>query len=580
MNKPIPFAIYSRKSRFTGKGESIGNQVEMCRDYIRLRYSAEEAETALVYEDEGFSGGNLNRPGFKRMMADAKAKKFDAIVIYRLDRISRSISDFSTLIAELADRKIDFICIKEQFDTSSSMGRAMMYISSVFSQLERETIAERIRDNMQELAKTGRWLGGVAPTGYTSESVASITVDGKQRRSCKLHVLPEEAQLVRTVYDVYTETDSLTGTEAELLRRELVTKTGKSFTRFSIKNILQNPVYVMADSAVYTYFKDRNAYLYADEPAFDGTHGIMAYNRTTQVKGKTATLNPMEEWTVTVGGHEGLIPSKMWLSVQASLERNKSKSYRSSRSDGNKALLTGLVYCSCGSRMYAKLTNRITADGQPIYTYVCKLKERSKKACCSVRNANGNILDTAILAQLKSLTEDGSAFRQQLEESRDILFNQNHSQNFIDDLHKKHRELTGQIDSLIDTLTELGDSTAKAPITQRIEKLTEEQTALALRIDELSELSERRDLCSDEFGIFVDLLSVFSNACEGMELEQTRAAVRTLVRYVVWDGETAHLILFGVEPNEVDPAILEAVMSGGHDDDNGDSESLWGEDSK
>lgn len=571
MNKPIQFAIYSRKSRFTGKGESIGNQVEMCRDYIRVRYSPEEAENAFVYEDEGFSGGNLNRPGFKKMMADAKAKKFDAIVIYRLDRISRSISDFSTLIAELADRKIDFICIKEQFDTSSSMGRAMMYISSVFSQLERETIAERIRDNMQELAKTGRWLGGVTPTGYTSESVASITVDGKQRRSCKLHVLPEEAQLVRTVYDVYTETDSLTGTEAELLRRGMVTKTGKSFTRFSIKNILQNPVYVMADSAVYTYFKDRNAYLYADETAFDGTHGIMAYNRTTQVKGKTATLNPMEEWTVTVGGHEGLIPSKMWLDAQASLERNKSKSYRSSRSDGNKALLTGLVYCSCGSRMYAKLSNRTTADGQPIYTYVCKLKERSKKACCNLRNANGNILDTAILAQLKSLTEDGSEFKRQLEQSKH-LFVDHQSHQFVAELETQRSAINDKINTLVDTLTELGDSTAKAPITKRIEKLTEEQTALTLRIDELSELSERRDLCSDEFGIFVDLLSVFYNACEGMGLEQTRAAVRALVRQVIWDGETAHVVLFGCEDGELDLPEHITLPE--------ESKSLWGEDSK
>jgi DNA invertase Pin-like site-specific DNA recombinase len=125
-----------------------------------------------VYEDEGFSGGNLERPQFRMMMRDAQKKNFAAIVVYRLDRISRNIGDFAKLIEELNTLKIAFVSIKEQFDTSSPMGRAMMYISSVFSQLERETIAERIRDNMHELSKTGRWLGGTTPTGMNRRASA------------------------------------------------------------------------------------------------------------------------------------------------------------------------------------------------------------------------------------------------------------------------------------------------------------------------------------------------------------------------------------------------------------------------
>lgn len=115
------YVIYSRKSKFTGKGESIGNQVEMCRQYIAAHFSVEEAEAALVYEDEGFSGGNLERPQFKKMMQDSHKKKFAAIVVYRLDRISRNIGDFAKLIEDLGDRKIDFVSIREQFDTSSPM---------------------------------------------------------------------------------------------------------------------------------------------------------------------------------------------------------------------------------------------------------------------------------------------------------------------------------------------------------------------------------------------------------------------------------------------------------------------------
>ena len=140
------FAVYSRKSRFTGKGESIENQIELCRRYIYLNYPNASEKNIFIYEDEGFSGGNTDRPQFKKMMYDASEKKFNVLICYRLDRISRNIGDFAKLIDRLGELGISFESIKEKFDTDSSLGRAMMYIASVFSQLERETIAERIRD--------------------------------------------------------------------------------------------------------------------------------------------------------------------------------------------------------------------------------------------------------------------------------------------------------------------------------------------------------------------------------------------------------------------------------------------------
>ena len=112
-NSAKQFVIYSRKSKFTGKGESIENQIELCRQYIASHYSQEEADAALVYEDEGFSGGTLERPQFKKMMKDSQNTPFSAIVVYRLDRISRNIGDFAKLIEELGERQIDFISIRE-----------------------------------------------------------------------------------------------------------------------------------------------------------------------------------------------------------------------------------------------------------------------------------------------------------------------------------------------------------------------------------------------------------------------------------------------------------------------------------
>ena len=116
---------------------------------------------------------------------------------------------------------------------------------------------------MHELAKTGRWLGGTTPTGYASESVKSITVDGKTKKACKLKLLPDEAEVIYKIFDLYEQYDFLTMTE--LLRQGVKTKTGRSFTRFSIKSILQNHVSLIADKDAYPYFVDNEAELFASE---------------------------------------------------------------------------------------------------------------------------------------------------------------------------------------------------------------------------------------------------------------------------------------------------------------------------
>lgn len=539
-------AIYSRKSKFTGKGESIGNQVELCKEYIRAHYGEAALVRIAVYEDEGFSGGNLNRPDFKKMMEAAKKHKFKAIIVYRLDRISRNISDFAGLIEELSRLDIAFVSIKEQFDTGTPMGRAMMYIASVFSQLERETIAERIRDNMHELAKTGRWLGGTTPTGYGSESVKSVTIDGKSKKACKLKLIPEEAKIVRTIFDLYIETDSQTITEAELIKRGFKTKNNKYFTRFSIKAILQNPVYMIADEEAYHYLIRADSDLFSNREAFDGIHGIMAYNRTNQEKGKTTEFLPPSEWIVAVGLHPGIIPGKVWVQVQESLERNKSKAYRKPRS--NEALLTGLLYCSCGSRMYPKVSRRRTADGKPIYTYVCKMKERSRRTVCNGKNVNGNIMDMAIIEQIKLLTEDNSTFISRLEQSRKFhIGNRANYEEQLTSIRQEKADLEKKMDGLVDSLVDLGDSVARNYVAKRIEQLGQECTGIDSRIQELEGLTSQHTMTDIEFDMILKLLTVFKDSIDEMPIEQKRAAIRTLVGKVVWDGVNAHVVLFGVQ---------------------------------
>lgn len=177
MKKKIRIVIYSRKSKYSDKGDSVGNQIELALEYIKIHYPEEDFDVEIeIFEDEGFSGGNIERPNFQEMLKREREKPFNVLICYRLDRISRNIADFSNLMNELMKFHTDFVSIKEQFDTRTPMGRAMMYIASVFAQLEREVIAERIRDNMIELAKTGRWLGGETPTGFSAERYEIIDI--------------------------------------------------------------------------------------------------------------------------------------------------------------------------------------------------------------------------------------------------------------------------------------------------------------------------------------------------------------------------------------------------------------------
>lgn len=572
-NENSVIAIYSRKSKYTGKGESIGNQVDLCREYIRVHYGDEAAEKAIVFEDEGFSGGNMNRPAFRRMTAQMERGEISTLVVYRLDRVSRNVSDFSGFIDNLNRRDIVFVSIREQFDTATPMGRAMIYIASVFSQLERETIAERIRDNMHELAKTGRWLGGNTPTGYCSESVKSVTVDGKTKKACKLKLIPTEAEIVKTIFDLFAQTGSLTLTEAELIKRRILTKNENHFTRFSIKSILQNPVYMIADEDAYEYFALKDSDVFSSREQFDGIHGILAYNRTDQEKGKATVFNPVNEWIVSVGKHPGIIPGKVWVAVQDNLERNKTKSYRRPRK--NEALLTGLLFCACGNRMYPRLSNRKTADGDIIYTYVCKMKERSKKELCKRRNANGNTLDTAIVEQLKLLADEKSDFVRQLEKSK-MFYTGNREQyeQRLASMRKEKADREKDITSLVDKLARVEDSETEKAIIARIGEIKVDVRNLSQGIDELVSIAAEHAFSDIEFDVLRQLLTTIKNGIDEITYEQKRAAIRTVVRRVIWDGENAHIVLFGAEDGEIEYPDITPLLKNSIAEDEDDEELL------
>ena len=314
---------------------------------------------------------------------------------------------------------------------------------------------------------------------------------------------------------------------------------------------MQNPVYLIADKDAYQYFVDNEAELFAPESDFDGVRGVLAYNRSDQEKGRATVYNPISEWIVSVGEHPGIISSNRWIRVQESLERNKSKSYHKSR--GNEALLTGLLWCSCGSRMYPKVTGRKTAEGRVVFPYMCKLKERSHLELCSVSNANGNLLDAAICEQVKHLADHSSDFMKQLEKARSAhAGNRSECETKLSALRKEQAETQRKITALIDSLTDFGDSTAAVHLKKRIEELNGQDAALSSRIRELESLTDEGVLAGMEFDLMRQLLTVFHDNIDDMTVTQKRAAIRTVARKVVWDGKVAHVVLFGSPEDEID----------------------------
>ena len=424
------------------------------------------------------------------------------------------------------------------------MGRAMMYIASVFSQLERETIAERIRDNLHELAKTGRWLGGVTPTGYTSVGETTMNINGKTKKAFHLAVKDDEAKLVKQIFSLFLEHNSLTACESDLLAHHCKTKNGRDFTRFSIRGILTNPVYMIADKDAYEYFKNADADLYSDKEEFDGKHGMMVYNRTLQEQGKATKIKPIDEWIVSVGKHEGFINGSDWVKVQTMLESNRSKSYRKPKS--HTALLSGLLKCRCGEYMRPHMTTRMNKDSEYTYYYSCTMKLRSKGKRCNNKNVNGNELDREVISVVKALAENGDAYFESLKSA--LSENKIKSENISNEQTRLEEEIEKkekEIETLVNNLAASSGTGAEKYILDKINTLSDAVEKIKAQQNTLAKESENELDLTESVDLMRDMLESFSAAVDNMTVEQKRQTIRAFVKEVIWDGANAHIIFFG-----------------------------------
>ena len=307
MKTVLPCAIYTRKSSEEGLEQgfnSLDAQREACEAYILSQKEQGWKAMAASYDDGGFSGGNTERPALKQLLADIAARRVRIIVVYKVDRLTRSLADFAKLVELFDAHGVSFVSVTQQFNTTSSMGRLTLNVLLSFAQFEREVTGERIRDKIAASKKKGMWMGGIAPVGYM----------GKERT---LVIDEPQAERIREIYRLYLQSGCVQELGRALALRGWVTPMrntlrtgamgGRPFSRGHLYRILSNPVYI------------------------------------GQIRHKEATF---------VGQHPAIVDREIWQAVQDRLKLNL-QGHRTRSSSADPSLLTGLVVDAQGQRLTA-----------------------------------------------------------------------------------------------------------------------------------------------------------------------------------------------------------------------------------
>ena len=329
-------AAYGRQSVDKKDSISIESQLEFCCHELK-------GGSFKSYTDRGFSGKNTDRPAFQELVRDIKAGLIRRVVVYKLDRISRSIIDFAGMMELFQQYNVEFISSTEKFDTSTPMGRAMLNICIVFAQLERETIQKRVADAYYARSQRGFRAGGQIPYGFNTEPVVMDGVNTK-----KLVADAGTIGNIKLLYGLYAQPEISFGDVARHFQELGIYFNKGSIQRSHISKLLRNPVYVQADMDVYEFFKSHGAVIVNDAADFTGLNACYLYQGREQEKRKPDSI---AGHMLVLAPHEGIVSSDIWLACRRKAQMNKR--YQS----GRKAVQTWLAgKAKCGRCGFALMS--------------------------------------------------------------------------------------------------------------------------------------------------------------------------------------------------------------------------------
>ena len=359
--------LYARKSVERENSISCETQLEYCRSVIRPN---ERDEKIITFVDNGFSGGNVNRDGFQKMMKLVRQGKVKKVIVYKLDRISRSLSDFVNILQEFKEHKVEFVSSQESFDTSSPYGEMIVKLLMVFAEFERTSIINRVTQAYAHRSEMGFYMGGRQPYGF--ELVPTVIHNVKTK---KLNPIPAEVEQVRYIFEVYAqESVSLRRLLDILVAEGKQPLNGSSWTTAKLSTLLKNPIYVKADSDVYDYYDRHGVQMVTDVSLFTGEYGAQLYGHTKH----DPNAPDWSDMKLVLLTHSGIVDSDIWLKCQRKLEKNRQIGNSVSNPT---SWLAGKVVCEkCGHTM-TTIKGKANKSGEIRRYFNCT--GRSHKKTCT-----------------------------------------------------------------------------------------------------------------------------------------------------------------------------------------------------
>lgn len=489
--KIIRCAIYTRKSTEEGLEQDY-NSLDAQRDAAEAYIKSQKQEGWLClpekYDDGGYTGGNLDRPAAQRLLADVENGQIDCIVVYKVDRLSRSLMDFARIIQILDKNNVSFVSVTQQFNTTTSMGRLTLNILLSFAQFEREIISERTRDKIAGARRKGKWTGGRPILGYDIQ---------KESGGSKLVINNIEAQRVQHIFKKYLESGSLMATlkwldDNKWTNKQYKAKDGKlqkplPFAKSSLQRLLVNVIYI---------------------------------GRITHKE------------NVYQGEHQAIIDEGLFSQVQSLLKMNR----RAGGTHRNKynGLLKGLVRCKhCGCAMSH---HYVLSDNKRYRYYVCINAQKRGWNNCVAPSLPAVELEEFVVGQIRLLRKDDMFLTEVLEKAQSKL----HSE--VEQHQNAHKKAEIEMRQMLRSLGEISAQAAFNP--QMADKLMELQEQIKQKEQEITQLNERiiaakrRMVDTDEMA---GAMEAFDPIWKSLSPGEQARLIRLLVQQVEYDGENENV---------------------------------------
>lgn len=454
-------AIYARQSIDKAESISIESQLEYCKYETR-------GNPCKAYSDKGYSGGNTNRPGFEEMMTDIRKHKISRVIVYKLDRISRSILDFANMMDVFQQYHVEFISSTERFDTSTPIGRAMLSICIVFAQLERETIQKRVADAYYSRSKRGFYMGGRIPYGFRT---AETVINGI--KTAKYISVPEEAEQIKLMYSLYSDSSNSLGDIISYFNEKGIKHLRQGmWSAGKISSILRNPIYVMADADVYNFFKSQGANVINPISDFTGHNACYLYQGNVSKTRKQLDLTDKE---IVLAPHQGFVPSSDWIACRLRCLRNRQST---KTCKGTASWLVGKVKCGkCGYSLTI-----IKSNTKWHRYFVCSTALATKKENC--KGTGGTIYADILEEYMHNAIRDKlSAFKTLSQKTKKRISPE------INAYKIRISAIDNEINGLLEKVAE-ADSILMRYINKNIEQLDAEKAQLCKQLCLLAEQQE------------------------------------------------------------------------------------------